>query len=179
MRNELPFIGQLAETIKISGTSKSFARGDFILQQGDIEKNLYYVASGAIRVFLLSEHEEQTIRFGYTGSVINSLASYISGKPSDFYIEAIRKTTLKVISREEVLKLVYQDEAHLRGYLGLMETVIVQQMEREIDLLTLSPTERLNRVLRRSPDLFQRIPLKYIASYLRMAPETLSRIRNS
>lgn len=179
MRNELPFIGLLLEAIKTSGTDKSFARGDFILKQGEVEKNLYYVASGAIRVFLLSEHEEQTIRFGYTGSVINSLASYISGKPSDFYIEAIRKTTLKVISKEEVLKLAQQDEARLKAYLGLMETVIVQQMEREIDLLTLSPTERLNRVLQRSPDLFQHIPLKYIASYLRMAPETLSRIRNS
>jgi CRP/FNR family transcriptional regulator, anaerobic regulatory protein len=60
-----------------------------------------------------------------------------------------------------------------------MESLIVQQIEREVDLLTASPTERLARVLKRSPNLFQEVPLKYIASYLRMTPETLSRIRNS
>jgi hypothetical protein len=59
-----------------------------------------------------------------------------------------------------------------------MEMVITQQIEREIDLLTVSPTERLKRVLERSPNVFQEVPLKYIASYLRMTPETLSRLRN-
>ena len=52
-------------------------------------------------------------------------------------------------------------------------------MERELDLLTSSPHERIQRVLKRSPQVFQEIPAKYIASYLRMTPETLSRILNS
>ncbi|MCY7291948.1 MAG: Crp/Fnr family transcriptional regulator, partial [Ferruginibacter sp.] len=64
-------------------------------------------------------------------------------------------------------------------YLFLMENLVTQQIDREIDLLITSPAERLKRVLARSPNLFQEIPLKYIASYLRMKPETLSRIRNS
>ncbi|WP_369806592.1 hypothetical protein [Tenacibaculum finnmarkense] len=51
-----------------------------------------------------------------------------------------------------------------------------QQIEREIDLITYSPQKRFNRIFKRSPKLFQEIPQKYIASYLRMAPETLSRI---
>lgn len=53
------------------------------------------------------------------------------------------------------------------------------EIEREIDILTFSPAERLNRVQERSPHLFQEIPSKYIAAYLRMTPETLSRIRKS
>ena len=52
-------------------------------------------------------------------------------------------------------------------------------MERERDILTSSPLERYNRVLKRSPLLFQEIPNKYIADYLRMTPETLSRIKKS
>ena len=63
--------------------------------------------------------------------------------------------------------------------ISLIENLIVQQLEREIDILTTSPEERYNRVLKRSPKLFQQIPAKYIASYLRMTPETLSRIRKS
>ncbi len=53
----------------------------------------------------------------------------------------------------------------------------LQQLEREIDILTKSPKERYERVLRRSPQLFQEIPNKHIANYLRMSPETLSRLK--
>ena len=60
-----------------------------------------------------------------------------------------------------------------------MEQLILQQLEREKDILTSSPIERYKRVLKRSPQLFQEIPNKYIADYLRMTPETLSRIKKS
>jgi CRP-like cAMP-binding protein len=158
---------------------KIFSKGDYILKEGQIERNLYFVETGAIRVFYLSEFEEQTIRFGYQGSFINSLSSFIKEAPSEFYIEAIRKTTIKIISKENVLKLVYESNQSLQEYIKLLETLVTQQIDREIDLLITSPSERLKRVLDRSPSLFQEIPLKYIASYLRMKPETLSRIRNS
>lgn len=61
----------------------------------------------------------------------------------------------------------------------ILEYLILQQMEREVDILLASPKERYERVLRRSPQLFQEIPHKYIASYLRMTPETLSRLKKS
>lgn len=61
----------------------------------------------------------------------------------------------------------------------ILGDLIIQQMERERDILTSSPLKRYKRVLKRSPQLFQEIPNKYIASYLRMTPETLSRIKKS
>ena len=67
----------------------------------------------------------------------------------------------------------------MKFHIEVMHGLVQSLMEREIDLLTLSPRNRYNRVLERSPQLFQHIPLKYIASYLRMTPETLSRLRNS
>ncbi len=173
------FADRLVDAIKTNGVSKTFAKGDFITREGDVEKHLYYVETGAIRVFLLSEHEELTIRFGYEGSFINSLSSFIKGSPSEFYIEAIRKTQLKIIDKDSFLQLAHRDINSLKQYTVLLESLVTQQIEREIDLLTVSPSERLKRVLDRSPNLFQQIPLKYIASYLRMTPETLSRIRNS
>jgi hypothetical protein len=57
--------------------------------------------------------------------------------------------------------------------------IIYDQFEREKDILTYSPLKRYQRVLKRSPQLFQEIPNKYIASYLRMSPETLSRLKKS
>ena len=162
-----------------SGVQKVYAKGDYLIQEGQVEHSVYFIESGAVRVFHVTEFEEQTIRFGYEGSIITSLSSFISGKPSEFYIEALRKTTVKIIPKETIFAIVNESHETLSQYNQLLQTLIVKQMEREVDLLTESPTKRLQRVLDRSPNLFQEIPLKYIASYLRMTPETLSRIRNS
>jgi hypothetical protein len=59
-----------------------------------------------------------------------------------------------------------------------LEDLVLQQLEREKDLLINAPAERYERVLKRSPKLFQEVPNKYIANYLRMSPETLSRLKN-
>lgn len=169
----------LISTIQNLGVEKTISKGDFLLREGEVERNVYCISSGAVRVFLLSEHEELTIRFGYEGSIINSLASFIKGTPSEFYIEAIRKTTLRIIDKPAFKDLVNSSPENLQQYADLMELLVTQQIDREIDLLTVSPSQRLKRVLDRSPNLFQQVPLKYIASYLRMTPETLSRVRNS
>lgn len=172
------FTEKLLRFFELSGRVKVIQKGELLIREGDIEKNLYLVESGAVRVFYLSEFDEHIIRFGYEGSLINSLSSFIKEQPSEFYIEAIRKTTLKVISKTELINLRNESDENLRQYIELLESLVTQQIDREIDLLITSPTERLKRVLDRSPNLFQHVPLKYIASYLRMKPETLSRIRN-
>jgi CRP/FNR family transcriptional regulator, anaerobic regulatory protein len=175
----LDFYTTLTEAIASQGEEKIFSKGDLLIREGETERHVYLVQSGLVRVFLLTELEEQTIRFGYKGSVINSLASFLTTTPSSFYIEAIRKTVVRVITKDVFRSIVHADADSLNNYNRMLELLLVQQIDREIDLLTVSPTERLNRVLKRSPDLFQEVPLKYIANYLRMTPETLSRIRNS
>jgi len=172
------FTEKLLQSFGRIGRKKVIQKGEFLTKEGDIERNLYLVESGAVRVFYLSEYDEHIIRFGYKDSLINSLASFIKEQPSEFYIEAIRKTAVKVISREELINLRNKSDENLRQYIELLESLVTQQIDREIDLLITSPTERLKRVLERSPNLFQHVPLKYIASYLRMKPETPSRIRN-
>ena len=179
MGSESSFIEKLILTLTKSSESKTIAKGDYLIREGEIERNLYWVESGAVRVFYLTEFEEHVIRLGYKDSFINSLSSFIKQTHSEFFVEAIRKTSVKVISKEQLHTLVHANNDNLKQYLALMEILVTQQIDREIDLLITSPAERLKRVLARSPDLFQEIPLKYIASYLRMKPETLSRIRNS
>ena len=178
MAIELNFSEKLLVSFENFGVRKVFLKGELLLKEGEIEKNIYLVETGALRLFYLSEHEEQTVRLGYDGSLINSLSSFLKGQPSEFYIEAIRKTTLKALPKDKLLQLVNESEENLRQYIKLLETLVTQQVDREVDLLITSPAERLKRVLDRSPHLFQHIPLKYIASYLRMKPETLSRVRN-
>ncbi len=155
----------------------TLARNEYLKVAGSVNTNLYYVVEGSLRIFVISEFEEQIIRFGYKENIITALDSYISEKPSDLYIQAIKKTTLKVIGKKKLNQLIESSSELQKEWNKILEQLIYQQLEREIDLLTSSPLERFKRVFKRSPQLFQEIPNKHIASYLRMSPETLSRIK--
>ena len=154
-------------------------RNEYLKVGGSTDTKLYHVVSGCLRIFVRDESEEHTIRFGYQGDLITALDSFITDKPSDLYIQAIRKTELKMIGKSAYMDMIASSPELGGIWQALLGLLIFQQMERERDLLTSSPQERYRRVLERSPLLFQEVPRKYIASYLRMTPETLSRIENS
>ncbi|WP_423997116.1 Crp/Fnr family transcriptional regulator [Maribacter sp. IgM3_T14_3] len=155
------------------------SRKEHLKVKGSIDTNLYFVIRGSLRIYVLDEFEENIIRFGYKNNFIASLDSFITEKPSDLYIQAIKKTELKVIKKTTFMNLIESSEENTKIWHIMLGDLIFQQMERERDILTSSPIERYKRVLARSPQLFQEIPNKYIASYLRMTPETLSRIKKS
>lgn len=168
----------MKEIIELSEKTIVIDRNEFLKVKGSIDTNVYYVESGSLRVFVLDDCEEQVIRFGYKENLIVSLDSFLTGKPSVFFIQAIKKTVLKVITKEQIDDFLKAENSMIL-WTKILENLVVQQLEREIDILTNSPKERYLRVLRRSPQLFQEIPNKHIANYLRMSPETLSRLKKS
>jgi CRP-like cAMP-binding protein len=162
----------LHQLISLSDKKITLERNDYLSEKGAIDTNLYYVESGSLKAFVYDK-EEQIIRFGYTGNLITSIDSFLSGRPSEVFVQAIKKTVLRVISKEKVDQF---KRENMDFWVKTLEDLVVQQLEREVDILTASPRERYERVLSRSPQLFQEIPHKYIANYLRMKPETLSRL---
>lgn len=158
---------------------KELRRGAYLKVMGSKDTNLYYVVSGSLRIFFDDEYEEQTIRLAYQGNLIAALDSFISEKPSELYIQTLKKTHLKVIPKTAYMQFILSSQEHVMLWQQTMIQLVYEQLEREKDILTQSPRKRYERVLSRSPQLFQEIPHKYIASYLRMSPETLSRIKNS
>ncbi|MFB9107744.1 Crp/Fnr family transcriptional regulator [Flavobacterium gyeonganense] len=168
----------MKEIIELSNQTIIIDRNDFLKVKDSIDTNLYYVESGSLRIFVLDNDEEQTIRFGYKDNIIVSLDSFLTQKPSELSIQAIKKTVLKVITKPQIEKFL-ETETNRNLWVKILENLVIQQMEREIDILTSSPKERYERVLKRSPQLFQHIPNRHIANYLRMTPETLSRLKKS
>jgi CRP-like cAMP-binding protein len=167
----------MQEIIDLSTKTVTLERNEFLKVKGTIDTNIYFVESGSLKIFVLDDCEEQIIRFGYKNNLVVSLDSYLTGKSSDFFIQAIKKTVLRVITKKQ-LEQFLQDKSDNTWWIKTLEGLILQQLEREIDILTSSPKERYKRVFERSPQLFQEIPNRYIANYLRMSPETLSRLKS-
>lgn len=175
-------LGQIADQILVQHIwckEIVLKRGEILKSDNTIDTNLYLIEDGSLRFFISDDEDEKTIRFGYGGDLVAALDSYISEKSSPLIIQAIRKTKLKVISKQDFKLLISNSEMLSQSWEKILGMLLLECMEREIDILTKSPKERYHRVLRRSPRLFQEIPHKYIASYLNMTAETLSRIKKS
>lgn len=168
----------MKEIIALSDKEITINRNEFLKLNGSIDTNLYFIKNGSMRIFVLDGSEEQNIRFGYKENFIVSLDSYLTGQPSNLCIQAIKKTVLKVVAKKRIDEFLAVKNNQIL-WKEVLENLAVQQLEREIDLLTNSPKERYQRVLKRSPQLFQEIPNRHIANYLRMSPETLSRLKKS
>ncbi|WP_299176635.1 Crp/Fnr family transcriptional regulator [uncultured Chryseobacterium sp.] len=160
-------------------SEKTIQRYEYLKIKDETDTNIYFIENGSVRIFIMDEDEERIIRFGYSGNIIVSLDSFLSGRSSDFYIQAIKKTTVKIASQKDFNEFMRSNPENMKLWINILEDLVLQQIEREKDLLINSPRERYERVLKRSPKLFQEIPNRHIANYLRMSPETLSRLKKS
>ena len=156
-----------------------YRRHELLIMAGSTCDDLLLIEDGAVRIDIIDGDTEQNIRFGYKGDIITALDAHLSGTPTRMSIVALRHTTIRKLPKQVVSELINTNRTTMSQWAALLESFCLQQLEREVDLLTVSPAERYHRVLQRSPKLFQEVPLKHIANYLRMSPETLSRIRNS
>ena len=78
-------------------------RNEYLKVGGSKDTRIYFVLSGSLRMFVVDEYEEHTIRFGYQGNMIADLGSFITEQPSDLFIQAIKKTELKAINKAEFM----------------------------------------------------------------------------
>ncbi|KAA3440658.1 Crp/Fnr family transcriptional regulator [Rufibacter hautae] len=151
-------------------------RGDFLIREGQVEQHLYFVESGALRLYLPTPDEDICVGFAYPNTLITSFPSLVTQTPSLYCIQALRRSELLAISKTDFDLIQEKRPVFGKFWRMELEKALVGKIEREVDLQLPDPAQRLERLLRRSPHIFQLVPKKYIASYLRMTPETLSRI---
>lgn len=92
----------MKEIIALSEKVVVVGRNEFLTVSGTIDTNLYYVERGSLRVFVLDDQNEQIVRLGYKHDLVVSLDSFLTGKPSDLYIQAIKKTVVRIIPKAQI-----------------------------------------------------------------------------
>jgi CRP-like cAMP-binding protein len=155
---------------------KEIQKNELILEEGNVCKHLYFLETGLLHFFINKDGDEVTKFFTIAPYFFTSQASLYAQKPAKESIQAIEKSVVWEITYEEVQKLL-----KLNSWSNFARKITqeVQYFTEEIleALQTETAENRYLKILETQPELLQRIPLKYLASYLGIAPQSLSRIR--
>jgi len=155
----------------------AFSRGAAICAVGQVERRFYVVQSGVQRLSFPHDGQDICVGFAYDGSWCGEYASFITQRPARFDVTALTDSVLLGIAHAD-LQALYRDLPVMERWGRLIaEELLVARAAREIEQMSLSAEERYDRLVARSPHLLQLVPQKDIASYLRMTPETFSRLR--
>ncbi|MEP0984638.1 Crp/Fnr family transcriptional regulator [Ekhidna sp.] len=156
---------------------KCLAR-EMIVESGNRAKYFYFVLSGVQALYLLNEKGEKVILgFSFQNSVSGAFDSFISGKPSHFFLEALTPSEMIGITKSKFDELFERFPEFYRWRAHFMEEILLGRISREVEMMTLSAKDRFDAFIKRCPPELLQIPQKYLASYLSMKPETFSRLR--
>ena len=156
-----------------------FQKGEFILKEGEVCSNIYWVVKGLIRQFYFKNDKELTEHLAIENTICMSIESLFKEQPSHLQIQAIEPTILFALPKDRLEREAVRNTNIQMLYRKILEeSLILSQVK--ADMLRFEPApERYAKLVKRSPQLVLRAPLVYIASYLQMTPETLSRVRTS
>ena len=163
----------LRQTLEV----KKYPKGALLLAEGQISKAFFFNLSGMVRLFYLKDGVEKTTYFYPEATFISAYESFIRQSPAKFSFQAVEETEVVVISQEAAASLLaFSPKMEALARIAMEEELMANQKIIE-SLLTLSPEQRYDQLLRENPGIFQRVPQIHIASYLGVQPESLSRIK--
>ncbi|WP_369049309.1 Crp/Fnr family transcriptional regulator [Tenacibaculum sp. UWU-22] len=156
----------------------SFKKNEFLTKEGEIEKYIYYISSGIVRfVSNTFDEKEYTFDFGISGDFVNSYNSYKNNCKSEFSIQAISKVQVFYIDKKNVEDILKQTPDFSFLMIEVLEELLIKKSKRELALIKYSAQEIYQQLINQDPYLIKNIPLKYLASYIGVTPQALSRIR--
>jgi CRP-like cAMP-binding protein len=157
---------------------KYIGKKEHLLTAGETCTEIAYVNKGCLRRYIMDEHSKETIlNFALEDYWTGDLESFINQKPSIYYVQALEQCELLMISRENFQRAteeipnfkVFHDNKVRRNHYSTLKSLSIAKAA--------SPEEKYISLMNEQPQLFQRIPQHYIAAYLGIEPESLSRLR--
>jgi CRP-like cAMP-binding protein len=149
-----------------------------LLSEGEVAKKLYIVEKGCLRSYFYKDGRDITFQFFMENDAVASFQSFFNGCPSQLYIESIEQTKLLVLNKKniDIFLNKYPDVQKIMSS-GILNRLFFYT-NHLMSFLKDKPIERYQNLIKNNPQIIQRIPHHYIASYLGITPVSLSRLRN-
>jgi len=173
----VPLLDIELEMIDLYFEVKYLEKKEFLLQSDQICNFIAFIAEGSIRHFHIKAGVEKTCDISFDNSWVTDFQSFGYYTPGRMNLQAMEVTTVFFVSKDNLYKL-YKACAKYETFGRLMaERVAQRATEIAMSLSSDKPEERFQNLIEKQPDLFQPIPQKYVANFLGISPESLSRIR--
>lgn len=170
-RNELVKIHNLLKCVQLK-------KDDYFLRAGEIPNRIGFNVLGLLRLFYIdSKGKDITKHFCIEKSLAISYSAFIKREPSKFSIQALEDSKLLTLTYDDYINLLNSHTCWQIAAKKLAELIFIIKENREAELLLLDANSRYQKFIKDFPNLLNRIPQYYIASYLNITPESLSRIR--
>ena len=154
-----------------------FAKGEIILKEGDVCEHIYYVERGLTRQFYFKNGKELTEHIGVEHSIVMCIESLFKEKPTYLQLEALEPTLVYAMPKHRLEEVALHNVNIQILYRKILEeSLIISQVHADM-LRFETAQDRYLKLCKLSPQVVLRAPLVYVASYLQMTPETLSRVR--
>jgi CRP/FNR family transcriptional regulator len=161
-------------------TLKTFQKKDYILREGEVCKNNYFIINGLVRSFYIdNKGNEKITQFALENWWVTNMESFISKTPSLSSIQALEKTQILLISKEKLETLYALIPKLERLFRIITENMLIAIQRRNDIYLQMKSKERYDNLIKHFPNFSQRVPQYMIASYLEITPEYLSELRKN
>jgi cAMP-binding proteins - catabolite gene activator and regulatory subunit of cAMP-dependent protein kinases len=155
----------------------SFNKGYVLTKQGRFEQFLYFIEQGIVRYYIPDDERELTFNFCFPKEFASAYDSLLTQAPSEYQLETLMDTVAWRISRKDLQDIYANTEAGNAIGRCVAERIYLMKSKRELSLLQQTAKERYLSLFADQPEIIRHIPLKYIASYIGITPQALSRIR--
>ncbi len=157
---------------------RKFGKKELLTKAGEVENYFNFIIKGLIRKYYRKNHHEINTQISTEGHIIHCQESYHSRQPSEYFVETIEPSTVVSITYDDLEGVFAQSKKmeHL-GRLVITHTMVLKDRW-QIQLVKMTPRERFLNFVTRNPELMQRVPQKFLASYLNIKPETFSRFKH-
>ncbi len=157
---------------------RQFEKKTILTKPGEVEEHMYFITSGLVRKYFLKKDQEIITHIVKEGGILGSGESFLTGEPSRYFVETLEPTTAFAISRQKLEEMYGSSKKWEKlGRVITMQYFLVQEI-RLMDNIRFSTRERFVKFMKENTDLIQRVPQKYLASYLNIKPETFSRLKH-
>ena len=155
-----------------------FAKGEMILREGEICRNIYYIDRGLIRQFYFKNEKEVTEHLGEDHTIFMCIESLFKEEPTRLQVEALENSIIYALPKADLERVALHNVNIQMLYRKILEeSLIISQIHADLIRFE-SAQSRYKRMCKLAPQVILRAPLTYIANYLQMTPETLSRVRS-
>ncbi|MBO0930844.1 Crp/Fnr family transcriptional regulator [Fibrella aquatilis] len=173
----VPLTDEAQAAISSAFVRQTYRRGDYLLQAGDVANHLYFIQTGVLRVYTTVEATDCTLFLGLDGEMVVALSSFIQRTPSADSIRCLEDTELYAVHYDRLQGLYDQFAAIDRVGRLLIERYAIQLRDHSFSLRFHSTEQRYDTLQRTRPELFQRVSLTHIASFLGMTAQAISMVR--